>query len=429
MTGQLKAKAMTLWSFWTARRRMKRIKTREMLQTFQAQRLERFLDGPAAMVDALKTYKGKPLSDWPISDKQTLMEDFHRYNRLGLSAEDGWAHFDAGTAPKGYAIGASTGTSGNRGLYVVSERERYRWLGVILSRALPDILQRSHRVAVVLPANSRLYDAANESGRLKLEFFDLADGIEAQFDRLVRFQPSVIVAPPKLLAALADADVQIRPERVFSGAEVLDPLDRAQIEAHFGVIVREIYMATEGLFGVACEHGRLHLIEDHITFEWERVEGENHLVTPLITDFSRETQIMVRYRMNDLLELSDEPCPCGAVGQTVKAVHGRCDDVFSFEAGAGRTVRVTPDVIRNAVLGADRGIGDFRVVLTAPNSVELVLDASASELLAPACRDLYQLFQRCGAPHVEILARAEHLKPPSGRKLRRVMVQKGALPE
>ncbi len=49
---------------------------------------------------------------------------------------------------------------------------------------------------------------------------------------------------------------------------MLDPLDRAAIEAATGVTVREIYMATEGLFGVACPHGTLHLAEDVVKFEW-----------------------------------------------------------------------------------------------------------------------------------------------------------------
>ncbi|OZB12467.1 MAG: hypothetical protein B7X53_18055, partial [Hyphomonas sp. 34-62-18] len=310
----------TLAAFIEARRRLMLWKDREGLLRAQEKRLYAFLRRKAVKVPAFESIRGRFLQDWPIMDKAALMANFERYNRLGLTAAEGWAHLEAGTAPKGYAIGASTGTSGNRGLYIVSERERYRWLGTILSRALPDFLARRHRVAIVLPANSRLYDAANESGRLQLRFFDLGQGIEAQFAPLAEFQPTVIVAPPKFLRALAESDTQLAPQRIFSGAEVLDEEDRRIVEKRFDIIVREIYMATEGLFAIACPHGTLHLLEDQVAFEFLPVEGSSNLVTPLITDFSRETQVMVRYRMNDVLELAPIPCPCGLPHRAVQQV-------------------------------------------------------------------------------------------------------------
>ena len=354
-------------------------------------------------------------------DKAALMADFGSYNRLGLTAAEGWAHLQAGTAPKGYAIGASTGTSGNRGLYIVSERERYRWLGTILSRALPDFLSRRHRVAIVLPANSRLYDAANESGRLQLRFFDLGLGIEAQFAPLAAFQPTVIVAPPKFLRALAESDTQVAPQRIFSGAEVLDEEDRRIVEKRFDIIVREIYMATEGLFAIACPHGTLHLLEDQVAFEFLPVEGSDTLVTPLITDFSRETQVMVRYRMNDVLELAPFPCPCGLPHRAIQQVHGRCDDIFTLPS-FGKPVRITPDVIRNAVLKADTRISDFRVIQSGRNAVRLELEAEEADCLPAAVASLRALFTACGASP-EIVSMATSLTPPSDRKLRRVRVE------
>ncbi|MFN4183465.1 MAG: F390 synthetase-related protein [Hyphomonas sp.] len=416
----LSAAVFTLAAFAEARRRQASARTRHHLLAAQQLRLDKFLAGKAARVPAFASFQGLPLSDWPVMDKAALMGNFARHNRLGLTAPQGWAHLEAGTAPKGYAIGASTGTSGNRGLYIVSERERYRWLGTILSRALPDFLARRHRVAIVLPANSRLYDAANESGRLQLRFLDLGQGIEAQFAPLAEFQPTVIVAPPKFLRALSESDTPVAPERIFSGAEVLDGEDRRIIEARFGHKVREIYMATEGLFAIACAHGTLHLLEDHLAFEFIPIEGNDTLVTPLITDFSRETQIMVRYRMNDVLELSDAPCPCGAPHRAVKQVHGRCDDIFTLPS-FGQTIRVTPDVIRNAVLRADKRISDFRVTQIARNKVQLELRAEEADCLLAATASLAALFKACGADP-EIAAAAAPLAPPSDRKLRRVRV-------
>lgn len=422
----LKASLGTLAAFVDASLRLNSVAYRDELEEKQARRLARFLNGPASKVPAFAGCRGLPLQDWPTMDKSRLMADFALYNRLGMTTAEAWAHFENSTAPEGYAVGASTGTSGNRGLYVVSEAERYRWLGVMLSRALPDVLTRRHRVAVVLPANSRLYDAANESRHLALQFFDLAQGIEAQFAPLEDFHPTVIVGPPKFLRALAESETNLSPDRIFSGAEVLDDEERQIIQGRFGVIVREIYMATEGLFAVGCEKGSLHLIEDHVHFEFEPVEGSAALVSPLITDFSRTTQIMVRYRMNDVLELAKLPCNCGRPHRVIKAVHGRCDDVFQLVSGDGKKVRVTPDVIRNTIIGTDRSIRDFRVVQTGGNAVQLTLPTTNARGLTAACEALQTLFASCGAAP-EVTAHVTELMPPSGHKLRRVSVAPEAL--
>lgn len=416
----LRAAASTLLAFLEARRRLFMYEDRQALLRGQEKRLDKFLRRSAIKVPAFRNHQQGFLQDWPVMDKATLMADFEKYNRLGLTAEEGWAHLAAGTAPRGYAVGASTGTSGNRGLYIVSEQERYRWLGTILSRALPDFLSRRHRVAIILPANSRLYDAANESGRLQLRFFDLGKGIEAQFEPLTQFQPTVIVAPPKVLRALAENNVGIAPERVFSGAEVLDEEDRRIIETKFGTIVREIYMATEGLFAISCELGTLHLLEDQVAFEFLPVAGSDTLVTPLITDFSRTTQIMIRYRMNDVLELSQIACPCGLPHRAIKQIHGRCDDIFTLPS-FGSPVHVTPDVIRNAVITSDIRISDFRVTQTGQNNVLLELAPEEADCLPLAAANLATLFANCGAVP-EIATLAAKLDPPSDRKLRRVRV-------
>src|SRR5690606_37800198 len=133
---------------------------------------------------------------------------------------------------------------------------------------------------------------------------------------------------PKVLVELAKADLPLAPLKLFSAAEVLDPLDRAVIEARFGLVLGQIYMATEGLFAVSCDKGGLHLCEDYVAFEWERPEPDSELVAPVVTDFTRTTQVMARYRMNDLLRLDPRSCACGSPLQLVAEIAGRMDDVF-----------------------------------------------------------------------------------------------------
>ena len=306
-------------------------------------------------------------------DKERLMADFAAYNRDGISADKVRAALDRGEAAEGRLApglycGVSSGTSGNRGLYIITETERYRWLGTILAKGLPDVWRRRHRVAVILPQSSALYRAGNQSRWLKLAFFDLRQGPASWEEGLVDFDPTVIIAPPKILRWLAEnADLgRLRPQRIFAGAETLDPPDRQVVEAAFSLPLGQIYMATEGLFAISCSEGRLHLTEDFVRFEFETVGDQ--LVTPIVTDFSRRFQLTCRYRMNDLLRLGGRGCACGSPLQVVDAVEGRQDDLFWF----GDRM-VTPDVLRNAVLACSPSITDFRIQQRLDGSVDLRL--------------------------------------------------------
>ncbi len=176
-------------------------------------------------------------------------------------------------------------------------------------------------------------------------------------------------------------------------------------------------MATEGLLGVSCSHGMVHLAEDSIYFEFEPV-GDG-LVTPIITAFARQTQIMARYRMNDLLHLSEEPCPCGSPLQGVAEIVGRMDDVFKFYTSKGE-VLITPDILRNAVVDADRKIEDFRILQTGKTQVELVLARELPVAAANAARQaLVDLFE-ARQLDVNIDLKQAHMPLQTKRKLRRV---------
>lgn len=393
---------------------------RAKIKVRQARRIEQLRRHAMTRTAFYRDLGDVPFASWPVVDKATVMARFEAFNTLGLSAAQLWPMVERGEAPPGYDVGCSTGTSGNRGLYLVSDAERFTWLGTIVAKALPDVWRRRHRVAIVLPRTSRLYASANESRLLTLLFLDVGRGLATLAEQLTAFGPTVIVAPPKVLRYLADAGVRIAPERIFSAAEVLDPPDRTRIEAAYGVRLGQIYMATEGLFGVSCGHGTLHLAEDCAHFELDSVG--NGLVSPIVTDFTRRTQVMARYRMNDLLRLHAEPCACGSPLQAVAEIIGRRDDVFDLLAsdGSGRRVLVTPDVLRNAVLDADRGIDDFRVRQVGEQAIELVLSPLLTDTTCEAARRA--IARACAAAGATVVVdlRREPLSADGVAKLRRV---------
>lgn len=391
-------------------------KSRAEFERWQAVALRRFLDRDLPRAPFYRQAPAR-LADLPVTDKAVLMGRFEDFNVHRLTAAEAWAALARDGRVGPLTVGASTGTSGNRGLFVISEAEKYRWLGAILAKAAPDLLWRGMRVAVILPQNTGLYDSARKSRLVKLAFFDLTLGPERWRGAIEAFDPTVIIAPPKILRHFAAEDFRLRPRRVFSAAETLDSVDRPAIEAFFGLPLDQIYMATEGLFAVTCRQGGLHLAEDSVFFEFEPAGGG--LVTPLVTAFRRSTQIMARYRMNDLLRLSQKPCHCGSPLCCVDEVVGRMDDVFRLAAPNG-PILVTPDVLRNAVLKADRRIDDFRLVQTAPDAIELRLAPTLADEAAAAAHQAVRGLLEARKVSVTVTLVRAPLPLETGRKLRRV---------
>jgi putative adenylate-forming enzyme len=396
------------------------LRSRDRIGRWQAANLERLRRSAVAHVAFYRELGDVPFLDFPVVAKQDVMRRFEAFNRLGLTASRMWEMIERGETPEGYDVGCSTGTSGNRGLYLISDIERFVWLGTIIAKALPISLRQ--RVAIVLPRSSRLYEAANESKILKLLFLDLREGLQAAAKALAAFEPTVVVGPPKALRWFAENGTAISPRLMFSSAELLDPPDRRSIEQHFKLKLREIYMAPEGLFGVSCEHGTLHLAEDVVHFEFEPIANAADLVTPIVTDFTRRTQIMARYRMNDILRLDRNRCACGSALQAVSEIIGRRDDVFVLpnRDSSKPPVMLTPDLLRNAVLGADRTIDDFRVRRVEENRIEVVLPSRIPASVGVTARDA--VLQACVKAETcpEVVLRQEALLPRNDTKLRRV---------
>lgn len=178
------------------------VRDRAALHAWQAKRLRRWMQRDVPKVAAFAHLTNPRLTDLPMMAKSDLMADFARYNTAGITNAEGWAAFEGSRRKGTLTIGASTGTSGNRGLFVISDAERFSWLGAMLAKALPDFWRHRDRVAVMLPINTPLYDSANRFRRLKLAFFDLGTPFELLVEQVTAFDPTVIVAPPRILHRL-----------------------------------------------------------------------------------------------------------------------------------------------------------------------------------------------------------------------------------
>ncbi|KRC60740.1 hypothetical protein ASE14_07110 [Agromyces sp. Root81] len=360
------------------------------------------------------------LEDAPVVDKATVLADFSGFNVFGIALETALAEARAaeesrdfrGELPGGVTVGLSSGTSGRPGVFLVDPAERIRWAGTVLGRLLDrrSVVQLVQpwrpplRIAFALRANSNLYESV-ASRRLSFAFIDLV----APFDRIRRAaaaaRPDVLVAPSSVLVELARAqrrgELDVAPRLVVAVAEVLDELDAELVGTTWGVRPRRVYQATEGLLALDCEHGRLHLNEQSVVVEAEWIDAPDpdaagRRFVPIVTDFDRSTQLIVRYRLDDVLRMpaGDERCPCGNPARVIEAVEGRADEVIEAHGGDGRIVRVLPDIVRRTLTMAQAGEWGIR---WSPGALEVGLDPLDAESERAVRGALAELFETVDA--------------------------------
>jgi putative adenylate-forming enzyme len=371
LSRRLAVLARLLWTFVRTRWGY-RFRSRSALLAWQSRRLEQFMSKALMDIPYYRSYRGAAHDQLPIIDKPTMLRQFAAFNNRGIpleAASEAAARAERNrdfmpTLPGGVTVGLSSGTSGERGVFLASDRERGLWAGAILARVLsPASLRqlltpwaRPLTVAFFLRANSRLYTTV-DGRRLRFVFFDLLEPMADHVQALDALQPDLLIAPASVLGHLArcqeEGQMSLEPRQVVSVAEVLEPDDQLAAQRAWRVAVSQVYQCTEGFLAASCSSGRLHLNEEFLHVEPLWLDEAHTRFVPLLTDFTRHTQTFVRYRLDDVLRLAAEPCPCGRVTLPLEAVEGRQDDMLwlpGLDDGALRPVFA--DLLRRAMVMA-----------------------------------------------------------------------------
>lgn len=373
------ARMSMVWHFCRARWLL-HFTDRARLERWQTRQLARFVKRVLPRAPRYAPFAGRALNSIPYTDKASMMADFAGCNTRGVALEEALEVAMRAEASRDFAprlgdltVGLSSGSSGRRGVFLVSDPERMRWAGVVLARALPRALLTSLlapwtaplRIAFFLRANSNLYTALG-GARVRFDFYDLVAGMERALPRLARSGADVLVAPATVLRALAGevlaGRLELHPRHVVSVAEVLEDSDVQAVKRAFGAAPHSLYQATEGFLAYSCEYGTLHLNECYVHFDEEWLDAARTRFHPVITDFSRETQLIVRYRLDDVLRLASAPCPCGRAERALAAIEGRADEVLWLpSARTGASVAVFPDTVRRAMMLASTSVREYTI--------------------------------------------------------------------
>jgi putative adenylate-forming enzyme len=381
--------------------------------------------------------------EFPIMDKAVMMRAFDELNTKQISLKQAkevalHAEENRDFAPKigSVSVGLSSGTTGNQGVFLVSDEETVQWSAAMMKKAIDRHKFKGEKIVIAffMRANNNLYETINQ-GKIQLHFFDLLKPVRENLAQLERLKPNVIVAQPSMLRMIADFYTSHRLDyplkEVFSIAEVLEEVDRTYIENSLSCHLKEIYQATEGFLGISCHHGTLHLNEDIVFIEKEYLTDSSDRFVPIITDLYRTTQPLIRYRHTDILVERKTPCPCGCSFTALEKIEGREDDCFIFGAKASEVV-VFPDFIRYAITRTSDEIKQFQCIQQTTEKITVKLELSSEvkkqQIIQRVVQQVKELIPPESQPMVHINVETGTWDYEQDKKMRRVIsnVKRGA---
>lgn len=328
------------------------------------------------------------LKSFPIINKSIMMEHFNDVNTVGLDKDDVMAfalekeanHDYLGYYKDHFVIGLSSGTSGNKGLYITPKALTKKLPFVFLARSgLPlDLLP--YRILFMLRVFSQGFNDIN-SPLIKLNYLSTMTDVKEVINHLNQNRINILMAPPSMCRLLLPYTHLIdHPlEMIVTYAEVLEREEKQRLQDFFKCRVIEIYQASEGQFASACSHGNLHINEDLVYVELLDEHGvtitQPHIVAHhmIATNLVNTAQPLIRYEMNDLIVL-DDPCPCKSHFRTVRNVIGRHDDVLHFTTHEGKLQHIFPDLLSRWIITTSENIREYQVIQHSDESCTLIIE-------------------------------------------------------
>ena len=367
-----------------------------------------------------------PLKDYPLMNKTLFISNFNLINTEGINYKEAnkiairaESERDFSSKVNNITVGLSSGTSGNRGIFLASDKERAQWVAAILDRVI-NFSFKKRTVAFFLRANSNLYESV-KSRLIEFKYFDLLLPLDEHVQGLKKYQPDILVAQPSLLLQLAKhkeaGDLNIEPKKIISVAEVLYEEDANYLRSVFGKIIHQVYQCTEGFLASSCSYGTLHFNEDFLIIEKKYIDNEKKRFHPIVTDLKRTSQPVIRYELDDIIHEKTN-CPCGGKSIAIEMIEGRSDDVLEFINDQKKRSIIFPDFFRRAIILSNENIRNYSLSQKSYNHLLLYVDGDENNY-SKAETALYNLLRKKNILNV-FIERVNVLNWEVGSKLRRI---------
>lgn len=232
-------------------------------------------------------------------------------------------------------------------------------------------MKAGDRVQVTLPYTLYIGGAIAIEGAIHLGATVIPTGTgvmtptKRQIEIARDWKPTVLCATPSYALRLAEAarEMNLDPARdfhfrvIYVTAEALSPEMRREIEQQWNCRVYDNFGSVEAAastYECRCQNG-WHISEDAYIFE----VVDPHTGDPLssgeqgvlvVTSLFREASPFFRYRVGDLVSLSEEPCECGRTFRRMSPMKGRADEMLKlrgisvYPAAVERVLRTFPEL-------------------------------------------------------------------------------------
>lgn len=405
------------------------LNSREKLIKYQKKQFNKLAKSTLKNSPFYRNYLDKPFHEWPIMNKHLMMEHFDEINTRQIKKDDAFAIALKAETTRDFspllndiAVGLSSGTSGSRGLFLTSPRERDAWVGTILAKALPNGLKTEERIAFFLRANNQLYTNLGKSKKIKFHFFDLLEDLDQHIKKLNVIQPTILSAPASVLLMLAKQRHRLTiqpPKKIIAVAEVLEKSDEIVISKAFDQPVTQIYQCTEGFLAASDKTtNALVMNEEFLIIEKEWLDETRFI--PIVTDLLRTTQPVIRYRLDDVLVTKKT----GSVFTELTAIEGRLGDVLHGQRGS-ELIPIFADTLRQHMASSPVEFEDYCIVqLTLDEfSIQVFPELENKTLLTDHLNQLFKQ-KNCLIPNWQW---QDYVKQQPGSKRRRIQSRVGVI--
>lgn len=340
-------------------------------------------------------YSFETLDDFfklPVINKDIMMANFSKLNTVGLKKDEVMAYAIEKELNKDYlgyyqdqyVVGLSSGTSGNKGLYITPKSMTKRLPGVFLARGGISLKDLPLKIMFCLRVFSQGFNDIN-APFLKLKYTSTMTPIDQFIKDLNTQKTNLLMAPPSFIRQLLPYidQIHVKLKKMITYAEVLNDADKKQFEHHFKTKVIEICQASEGQIASACKEGYLHINEDMVFIEL--YDENNNLIKEkdivghkmILTNLVNEVQPLIRYEMNDMIVIDDK-CPCGSHFRRIKRIIGRCDDNLVFYDQHQHKRIVYSDLFSRWIITTSDEIREFQVRQNEVGKLHIVIDSTES---------------------------------------------------
>jgi phenylacetate-coenzyme A ligase PaaK-like adenylate-forming protein len=275
--------------------------------------------------------------------------------------------------------------------------------------------------------------------RLWLQHIEPLDEVVA---RLNDFRPQVLLAYANVLELLAREALADRLRlggglrQVINMSEPLSEGARRLVTEAFGLPVNNNYAMGECMaLSTACPKGH----GMHVNADWailEVVDREGRPVEPgrpgekvLVTNLYNHIQPFIRYEIEDVVTMSQQPCPCGSPLPLIVQVEGRKDEVVWIRDGE-KYRQVHPYVFVD-VLDECPEVGWYQILQVERN--RFLLRAAPApqrditrEELAEVMRRGVERFGLAGLIHMDVEVTDDVAPDENSGKLKRITSRIGA---